>query len=339
LTHKFICLISFLMLAAFLIPLGGVSAQEDKGAVTVPTLQAPRLTISLTNPTYKWSKITGATVYQLQVYQGSTIKIDSIVNSSHCASVCTITPSTTLSFSTFKWRVRAKVSGVWKAWTAYTYFTVSTAFNSQFNGNASGWVSRGGTWSIGSEYIYSTAVPKDAWSNYYRKLTTYANFDYSARVKQTANEYAGGLAVRMGLDLGLNNYLYPGYVFYYKNDGNYAIYRRDGDNIISVIVPYTPTTAIIPFEWNVLRVIAVGPTFHYYINGNLVASVTDASYASGYVGFVMLSDGPTDTFQVDWAKLTPLDASFLMTDTISPEQQALNDDAARSGIAFSESGE
>lgn len=85
--------------------------------------------------------------------------------------------------------------------------------------------------------------------------------------------------------------------------------------------------------------IAVGPTLHYYINGNLVASVPDINYASGYVGFTMYSNGTDESFQVDWARLNPLDLSFKVTDTISPAQQALNAAAAHSGSKTSESGE
>jgi hypothetical protein len=336
---KFTLFVTLILLAAFFIPMGSASAQEDKGVITVPTLLAPRLTISLTTPTYKWSKISAATQYQLQVYQGSTKKVDTNVSSSYCTTSCKVTPSTVLSYSTFKWRIRAYLSGSWQAWTAYTYFIVSPAFNAQFNGNANGWASNGGSWYIGTEYIYTSGVSSGYSSNVYRYVTTYSNFDFSARVRHPTGTLAAGLAVRMGTNLGTNSYWYPGYMFYYTNDGRFAIYRRYGDGASTALVSYTSTSVIVPYDWNILRVIAVGPTFHFYINGNLVASVTDVNYASGYVGFTMYSEQTTDSFQVDWARLNPLDASFRVTDTISPEQQALNTAAAHTGSKISENGE
>lgn len=337
--QKFALFVTIVLLAAFLIPMGSASAQEEKGAVTVPTLQAPRLVISLTTPTYKWSKISAASLYQLQVYQGSTVKIDMNITTASCSTICKYTPSSTLSYSTYKWRVRTKVGGVWKDWTAFTYFIVSPAFNAQFNGNANGWASLGGTWYIGTEYIYTSGVSSGYSSNVYRTVTTYSNFDFSARVRHPTGALAAGMAVRMGTNLGSNNYWYPGYMFYYTNDGKFAIYRRYGDGASVALVNYTTTSAIDPYDWNVLRVIAVGPTFHYYINGNLVASVPDVNYASGYVGFTMYSSGTDESFQVDWARLNPLDLSFKVTDTISPAQQALNSAAVRSGSTISENGE
>ena len=337
--QKFTLFVTIVLLAAFFIPMGSASAQEDKGAVTVPTLQAPRLVISLTTPTYKWSKISAASLYQLQVYQGSTKVIDSNIATSYCTTSCKVTPSTTLTYTTYKWRVRAKIGSAWQAWTAYTYFQVSMAFNAQFNGNANGWYAKGGTWYIGSEYLYTAGSNDGAGANAYRPITTYTNFDFSARMRRTANARSTGLGVRMGSSLGASNYWYPGYAFYYDNTGEYSIFRRYSDGGGVALQGWTATSAVDTYDWNVLRVIAVGPTFHFFINGTYLVSVVDATYNEGYVGFIMYSGYSTEEFQVDWARLTPLDASFQLTDVISPEQQALNDAANLAGSTRQENGE
>ena len=46
---KFIVLLTVILAITLLLPMSSVSAQPDKGVVTVPTLQAPRLTIPLTS--------------------------------------------------------------------------------------------------------------------------------------------------------------------------------------------------------------------------------------------------------------------------------------------------
>ena len=65
-----------------------------------------------------------------------------------------------------------------------------------------------------------------------------------------------------------------------------------------------------------------------FINGSLVYTFSDYSRSKGYVGFEIYKIyGYTTQFQVDWAKLTVLSTTYQNNDTVSPEQEALNNAA------------
>ncbi|MEK6750941.1 MAG: M4 family metallopeptidase, partial [Chloroflexota bacterium] len=82
-----------------------------------PTIIAPKGTTTDTTPTYKWSKVTGATNYRYQLMKGATTIYTKTVAASVCVgTTCKSTPTTPLGFFTYKWRVQAKVGGVWKAY-------------------------------------------------------------------------------------------------------------------------------------------------------------------------------------------------------------------------------
>jgi subtilisin family serine protease len=92
---------------------------------TVPVLKTPSGTVTDKTPTYKWTPVTGATKYQYQLMKGTTSVYSKIVNASVCtSSLCSNTPTTTLSLGAYKWRVRAMVGGAWKAWSAYKNFSI-----------------------------------------------------------------------------------------------------------------------------------------------------------------------------------------------------------------------
>jgi len=92
--------------------------EDDVRAGSVPTPFAPAGTIYTCKPTYKWSAVSGASKYQFQVYKGTTKVIDKVVTGTSSK------PAVTLAYAAHKWRVRAYVSGAWKAWSAYKNFTV-----------------------------------------------------------------------------------------------------------------------------------------------------------------------------------------------------------------------
>lgn len=97
----------------------------------VPIPKTPYGTIYDRTPTYKWTKVTNATKYQYQLWQGTTLIYTKYPASSVCGTTyCTHTPTTFLGYKAHKWRVRAYVGGVWKPWSAYKYFTVAKAATS-----------------------------------------------------------------------------------------------------------------------------------------------------------------------------------------------------------------
>jgi hypothetical protein len=61
--------------------------------------------------------------------QATTIIYTKTVPASVCAAACTNTPTNVLADGVYKWRVRAKIGGLWKAWSAFKNFTVQTNTN------------------------------------------------------------------------------------------------------------------------------------------------------------------------------------------------------------------
>jgi len=93
----------------------------------VPTPQTPSDDITDSTPKYTWSKVTGATNYQFQLWKGTTFIYRYFLSSDACGSTtCSRTPTTNLGYYDYQWRVRAKLDGVWEPWSAYKTFTVSS---------------------------------------------------------------------------------------------------------------------------------------------------------------------------------------------------------------------
>jgi hypothetical protein len=93
---------------------------------TVPTPKTPSGTIHDRTPTYAWYKVASATNYQYVLMKGTTTVYTKTVGASVCSGWnCSNTPATTLAYAAYKWRVRAKIGGVWKAWSAYKTFTIA----------------------------------------------------------------------------------------------------------------------------------------------------------------------------------------------------------------------
>ena len=75
-------------------------------------------------PVYTWYAIQDAESYQLQIYRGSTKILFVDVPASNCSTdFCTYQSDSLLEkYSTYKWRVRASINGVWTKFSAYTGF-------------------------------------------------------------------------------------------------------------------------------------------------------------------------------------------------------------------------
>ena len=87
-------------------------------------------------------------------------------------------------------------------------------------------------------------------------------------------------------------------------------------------------------EWNTLRVIASGNQLYFFINDTLLWTGTDTFFTTGKVGISMYVSNTTgDELRVDWATLMTNAGGFIVSDTVSPEQQLLNDAANTEGDA------
>lgn len=112
----------------------GLSHSPSTFALTnlpIPVAISPVEDISITNPTYKWTKVIGATQYQIELlYDFNRVVFTKTVAASVCgATSCSITPSNALTLSPdpsfYKWRVRALFGSTWQAFSSYKIFQVS----------------------------------------------------------------------------------------------------------------------------------------------------------------------------------------------------------------------
>jgi hypothetical protein len=93
---------------------------------TVPSQIVPHGKIPFSTPAFGWSKVAGATKYELKVYKGSTLKYLVTTYPYVCdpsSGYCSDTPSTALTAGTYKWAIRAYVGGAWKAYSTFMSFT------------------------------------------------------------------------------------------------------------------------------------------------------------------------------------------------------------------------
>jgi len=104
---------------------GNFTSGEQYTLVRIPTPLAPENTVNDPTPTYKWTKIPGATKYQYQVIKGTKTIYTKTVAATACRGLtCSNTPTTVLKDGIYKWRVMALVSNVWQGYSDYKEFIV-----------------------------------------------------------------------------------------------------------------------------------------------------------------------------------------------------------------------
>ena len=213
-------------------------------------------------------------------------------------------------------------------------------FDSQFNGSAPGWETHSGTWTIGSEYLWTNGSDDTFSSASYN--ASYASFDFQANLQRTGcDRCSTGLMVRgTPSPLGAKNRWNSGYGFYINRYGEFSVYKYiNGAGY--VWQDWTDSSAIHHGdEWNVLRVVTVGENFYFYVNNTLVWTGADGSYLNGSVGLIMFREAGSsgDRFNADWATLTETNTSpvAMPIDVVSQEQLAFNEAATNNGSANDE---
>jgi Zn-dependent metalloprotease len=117
---------------------GGITNANDCTQVTnatlatemktkIPTPISPSGAGSDTTPTFKWSRVAGATQYRFQVYKGAAVVYTKTAAAAACAgTTCSNTPAVALPSASYKWRVQALVSGVWQKYSPLKAFSIST---------------------------------------------------------------------------------------------------------------------------------------------------------------------------------------------------------------------
>ncbi len=95
--------------------------------VPPPTISKPSGNIYVKRPTFTWTPYQYASDYRLQVFQGSTIKIDKTLAKTVCTTtLCSYTPTSDLAYADYTWKARTKAEGVWsEEWSATKSFKVN----------------------------------------------------------------------------------------------------------------------------------------------------------------------------------------------------------------------
>jgi hypothetical protein len=311
-----------------------------------PILNSPSGSVGTYFPTYIWNTVTAkeegvATWYYLWVDgpNGNEVQQWYQASSICSGSTCSVTPSVTLTGGAHTWWVQSWNPSGYGPWSDGKSFTTPTSsgFNSQFNGSTTGWVGRSGSWWNDSSLWYTTTGVPYYWGTSSYNSTAYANFDFQASLYRSGCDYcSNAIVIRGRPDPLASDYTWNyGYHFQYTNDGSYSIWKATGNDTWSWVQSWTDSSAIIPYNWNLLRVTASGNTLYFYINGTLVWAGVDTSFTNGLVGVAMYNDDFSgEQLWVDWATLNSyvkLEDLPVITGTVNSAQQALNDAANAKG--------
>jgi hypothetical protein len=222
-------------------------------------------------------------------------------------------------------------------------FTVG--FNHQFNsGGLAPWEATSGTWTVQSGFMTAPGRELDSQHvGYGTSVSSFKTLDFTARLWRDGDDFsANRLMVRgIPLPLGSASAWHSMYQFQYTRSGSFSVFKRVA-GAASAIQNWTATTAINQGEaYNILRVVAHGTTFWFYINGTLVWTGTDTSHSAGQVGLGFYSEPAAgNRLWVDFATMgdpalpfTPLTEQPFTApvDQVSADQQRLNEEANRLG--------
>jgi hypothetical protein len=305
-----------------------------------PVLQSPSTTSSTRFPTFTWNVAeavvgkseTAASWYRLYVYGPSGAVIDQWYQASAVCGVstCSVTPNVALYDGNHTWYIDAWNQVGYSEWSNPMNFTVAgPGFSSQFNGSATNWTSYWGSWSIYANVYYQVYGDDNYYVSSAYTGANYADFDFQTRVYTTSPDYP--YIIVRGTPTPLDSWKdwNSGYYFGFDTNGYYQVGKMVNGTWYD-LQPWTYTPYWVRGGWNDLRVVAIGSSLYYLINGNLVWSGTDASFSSGRIGY-NLGTWSYYGLWADWAMVSSFENMPLITETISPEQQALNNAAITDG--------
>lgn len=194
--------------------------------------------------------------------------------------------------------------------------SVGADFSWKFNNTNEGWkpvTTRGAAWKT-SGGIASTKG-KDYEVSSVRSVGRYGDVTFSARMRQTGGDFYGNFLFLRGNSSVTDGqgFWEPSYMFTYSDDGYFAVFKQSidkaGQPSLEILANWQKSAAIRGNDWNTLKVVAVGNTFRFFINGVQVWEGMDPNPLPpvGEVGIGMF--GTADLFEVDEATLTNTPAS------------------------------
>jgi hypothetical protein len=299
----------------------GFSASDSGYRASEVTTPSPPTGVSASDGTYtdkvqvSWAASAGATYYQVFRNTTNSSAGATSLTSSHSSSPYNDTSA--VAGTTYYYWVKACNSAGCSGFSASDSGfrqEASGGFNSQFDGHADGWVSHSGTWYIDSEMevLWTEGIEGTASSVSY--TTDFDNFDYQVKLGRLGSDTSTNRIYVRGTPSPLlsGNRWSSGYSFQYSRNGSFSIFKfmPNGDSV--QIQGWTSSSAIYQGDYyNILRVVANGSDFSFYINGTLVWQGSDTSFSTGRVGIGMYraaSTGLTEQLVVDWAVLTTIGA-------------------------------
>jgi hypothetical protein len=277
--------------------------------VPIPTPISPGGLTPDTTPTFTWTKISGASQYQYQLFKGAALVYTQNIPANTCGSTtnCVNTPTSVLPLGYYHWKVRAMLAGAWQIYSAPQTFTLDWGFNSQFTTNASGWTPLNGSWTIANGDYTSLGLEGKSVSSAH--IANYTNFTYEVKMMRTgcvfcANSlYFRGSPAPLTSDGEWNNT----YKFGFTSDGNYFLqYRQNG--VYHWIKVWTYSASIHKNDWNTLKIVMQGAYAQFFINGTRVMYGNLPLFNTGRVGVGYSRDvyQAGDMLYVDYATLTSI---------------------------------
>lgn len=181
---------------------------------------------------------------------------------------------------------------------------IGNNFNSTFNSSSSGWSPIRGSWTLASSaYYQSNGLANDGASA--AQNSKFGDVTFEVRMKRTGTctSCANRIIIRGNpASLFATSWWKPSYYFQYNNAGEFSVYEATSASTTVALQPWTSSAAIVRNGWNTLKVIAVGSSLKFYINGTLVWSGSDTTLKVGQLGFGFYRDSASGALQVDWAK-------------------------------------
>jgi hypothetical protein len=186
----------------------------------------------------------------------------------------------------------------------------STAFDSEFTSNATGWSVVRGTWTVGSGYYKATESTNYFASSKYSS-SSFSTMTYEVSLKRQGDPNAANGVVFNGTPstspTSNNGRWNSGYGFYITTNGAFSIWRYD-NYVSSALQGWTANGSIKNSGTNVLKVTYNANTgfVQFYINGDRVAYGTLTNYNMGQVGLTYFDSGYSggDRLYVDYAKVS-----------------------------------
>lgn len=194
--------------------------------------------------------------------------------------------------------------------TAYTVANFRTQkigsnFNSSFNSSSAGWSAVNGTWVLYDSAYYRSTGRANLFASAKRD-GVYGDLTYEVRMHRngTNTGLANHISVRgVPSPLDSQKKWNKEYKFAYSNSGYFSVWKNNGSTG-TALKGWTTSSAVVQNGWNTLKVIAVGSSLKFYINGTLVWSGTDSDFKTGKVGFGFYRDADAGRLLVNWAKLS-----------------------------------